>query len=85
MKIYVSGDSFTYGDELKDRTVSSWPNLLAKKLNAEMVDTSMSGSSNERILFHTTRHFAEDFIFILYPGANLIDIHLFVQTSLKKK
>ena len=63
MKIYVSGDSFTYGDELKDRTVSSWPNLLAKKLNAEMVDTSMSGSSNERILFHTTRHFAEDFDF----------------------
>jgi len=56
----VCGDSFTYGGELDDRTLS-WPNLLANRMNATLNDTSQRGSSNQRIVYHTTKHFANNY------------------------
>lgn len=46
MKIYVNGCSFTYGDELITPSTSSWPALLAQKLNAEVVNDAISGGTN---------------------------------------
>lgn len=56
----MCGDSFTYGEELKNRN-QSWPNLLAKQLSATLNDTSQRGSSNQRIVYHTTKHFDNDY------------------------
>ena len=56
----MCGDSFTYGEELDDRN-QSWPNLLSKRLGATLKDTSQRGSSNQRIVYHTTKHYADNY------------------------
>lgn len=56
----MCGDSFTYGEELENRN-QSWPNLLAKQLGATLNDTSQRGSSNQRIVYHTTKHYADNY------------------------
>jgi len=49
VKLYVNGCSFSWGDELSDKSLR-YGQLLANKLNRELVDHSMCGSSNDRIL-----------------------------------
>ena len=49
MKLYTNGCSFTWGDELSDRNLR-FAGLLANKFNCELIDDSMCGASNERIL-----------------------------------
>jgi hypothetical protein len=61
LKIFVCGDSFTYGEELDNREISAWPYLLAGSLSAELVDTSQKASSNQRIVYQTTKNFFKDF------------------------
>jgi len=51
MKLLVVGDSFTYGDELKDLN-KSWPNLLVEKLGCEMLNLSKSGTGNTSMVRH---------------------------------
>ena len=58
MILYTNGCSFTWGDELSNRN-SRYASLLANKLNCELVDNSMCGSSNERIL-RTTFDYLQD-------------------------
>ena len=58
MILYTNGCSFTWGDELSNRN-SRYANLLANKLNCELVDGSMCGASNERIL-RTTLDYLQD-------------------------
>lgn len=65
MRMFITGDSFTYGEELADLT-NSWPNLLAKKLDAKLTNTSQRGSSNQRIVYQTTKNFADNYdLFII--------------------
>lgn len=49
MILYVNGDSNSAGEELKN-SKDSWPELLADRLNATLINKSTSGSSNSRIL-----------------------------------
>ena len=58
MILYTNGCSFTWGDELSNRD-SRYASLLANKLNCKLVDLSMNGSSNERIL-RTTFDYLQD-------------------------
>ena len=58
MILYTNGCSFTWGDELSNRN-SRYASLLANKLNCKLVDLSMNGSSNERIL-RTTFDYLQD-------------------------
>jgi hypothetical protein len=61
MRIYACGCSLTYGTELTNPSESSWPALLAKKLNAELVNASQGGSSNQRILYQTIKHLQHNY------------------------
>ena len=50
MKLLVAGDSFTYGHNLKDRHLNSWPNKLNGRLGYELIDKSKPGVSNQYII-----------------------------------
>jgi hypothetical protein len=50
MKLLVAGDSFTYGHNLKDRHLNSWPNVLSKRLGYQLIDKSSPGVSNQYII-----------------------------------
>ena len=56
MILYVNGDSHSAGTGLNVN--ESYPALLADYLNAQLINQSFSGASNQRIL-RTTREFLE--------------------------
>lgn len=43
------GDSFTYGDELEDRSMA-WPSLLANNLNCNVINLGTPGGSNDKFI-----------------------------------
>ncbi len=45
--LYTIGDSWTYGDELKNPKGESYPYLLSKKLNCELVNDAVCGGPND--------------------------------------
>ncbi len=55
MKLLTVGDSFTYGEELHDRT-QSWPNLIANKIVYELSNLAKPGSGNTRMVRHVVEH-----------------------------
>jgi hypothetical protein len=61
MRIYATGCSFTYGDELKNPSVSAWPVLLANKLGGNVVNDAVSGGTNQRNVYRTIKNMQEDF------------------------
>lgn len=61
MKIYACGCSFTYGEELKDPAVSSWPALLADKLQSSIVNDAVGGGSNARIVYRTVKSMRDNY------------------------
>ena len=69
MILYTNGCSFTWGDELSDRNLR-FAGLLANKFNCQLVDNSMCGASNERILRTTLDYlqnpFQIDHIFVFF-------------------
>lgn len=50
MNLLVAGDSFTYGYNLKDRNLNSWPNVLSRRLGCQLIDKSKPGVSNQYII-----------------------------------
>ena len=58
--IYTVGCSFTYGDELSDNK-KAWPFLLANKLQTNVLNDAVSGGSNYRTVYHTTKHLQDNF------------------------
>jgi hypothetical protein len=46
MNILTLGDSFTYGEELQSPADSCWPNQLANKLSARLVNLGKPSNSN---------------------------------------
>lgn len=62
--IYVNGCSFTYGDELTDRSVA-WPNLLGKKLRSAVSNQAFSGRSNYGILYQTIKNLKQNYNFYI--------------------
>jgi len=51
MKLLTVGDSFTYGEELADKTLA-WPNLLANKLACTVNNLARPGSGNSSMIRH---------------------------------
>ena len=47
--IIAIGDSFTFCQNLPDRTINGWPWLLAKELGTDVVNLGICGSSNDSI------------------------------------
>jgi lysophospholipase L1-like esterase len=55
MKLLAIGDSFTYGEELEDRSLA-WPHLLANKINYEVDNLGKPGAGNSKILRNAIEH-----------------------------
>lgn len=49
------GDSFTYGEELEDRN-SAWPQLLASKIDHQLLNLAQPAASNDKIIRITFEH-----------------------------
>ena len=49
MKILALGDSFTWGEELEDRS-NAWPFLVAKRLSCDIDNKGKPGGSNYRLM-----------------------------------
>jgi len=55
--LYINGCSFTYGDNLpKEQT---WPELLSKKLNFNLLNHSVNGNSMQAITFNSTNYLSK--------------------------
>ena len=55
MRLYFNGCSHTYGDDLKDQNLA-WPGLLSNELKCEFLNDSVSGGTNDRIMYRTIKH-----------------------------
>lgn len=49
-RLITHGCSFTYGEELQDPSVSSWPSLIAAQLSVDLVNLAQPAYSNDAIL-----------------------------------
>jgi hypothetical protein len=56
MKLYFNGCSHTWGDNLSDPGTQAWPSLIAKNLNCEFTNDSVSGGTNDRIMYRTIKN-----------------------------
>jgi hypothetical protein len=65
MKLYFNGCSFTYGGELSDPTVSSWPTLVSKQLSLEFTNDAVPGGTNQRSMYKTIQNINEYDCFII--------------------
>ena len=61
MRIYACGCSFTYGDELKDPSISAWPVLLANKLQASIDNDAIGGGTNYRTAYHAIKNIKNNY------------------------
>jgi hypothetical protein len=55
MKLYFNGCSHTYGDDLKNKS-HAWPYIVSKNYNSECFNDSVSGGTNDRILYNTLNY-----------------------------
>lgn len=55
--LYVNGCSFTAGHEIKEGL--TWPELLSKKLNLNLINSAVNGNSMESIVFSSVCHLEE--------------------------
>jgi hypothetical protein len=53
MRLYFNGCSHTWGDDLADPSTTAWPAVLSRNLNAEFLNDSSSGGTNDRIIYRT--------------------------------
>ena len=66
MRLYFNGCSHTFGDDLLDCN-QAWPSLIAKKLQCDFVNDSVSGGTNDRIVYRTIKHATEfEFFYIAW-------------------
>lgn len=67
MKLYFNGCSHTFGDDLSDHSTQSWPSVLSKHLNCKFLNDSISGGTNDRIIYQTLKNASEfDKIYIAW-------------------
>jgi hypothetical protein len=66
MKLYFNGCSHTNGDDLVDKNIA-WPALIAQHHNCEFLNDSISGGTNDRIVYRTIKHADQfDFFYIAW-------------------
>ncbi len=73
--LYINGCSFTYGDSLpKEQT---WPELLSKKLNLNLLNHSVNGNSMQSITFNSVNYLSKLKPLNLYgKSKHLFDLHI---------
>jgi len=55
MRLYFNGCSHTFGDDLKDQN-QAWPALVAEHYKCDFLNDSVSGGTNDRIMYRTIKH-----------------------------
>ena len=76
-KFYFNGCSHTYGDELVDPKKSRWSRVVCDHFDAEEINVSEGGSSNDRIfrmLFEDTAQYDYDHVFIMWTHPERFEI-----------
>lgn len=56
MKLYFNGCSHTWGDDLDDPKSQAWPALISDRLGCDFLNNSVSGGTNDRIIYQTIKH-----------------------------
>ncbi len=56
MKLYFNGCSHTWGDDLADPARQAWPALISARLGCDFLNNSVSGGTNDRIMYQTIKH-----------------------------
>jgi len=56
MKLFFTGCSFTYGDDLENPHLESWPALISREKKLEFTNNAVSGGSNERIVYQIIKN-----------------------------
>lgn len=57
MNLLTLGDSFTYGEELNDRS-SAWPQQLANQIGAQLINLGVPSNSNPAMCRQLIEHFS---------------------------
>ena len=52
--LYVNGCSYTVGDNLDDEY--TWPHLVSKKINLNLINQAKNGNSFQSIVFNSVNH-----------------------------
>jgi hypothetical protein len=55
MRLYFNGCSHTYGDDLADPASAAWPTLVGNHYNCDFLNDSMSGGTNDRIMYRAIK------------------------------
>lgn len=58
MRLYFNGCSHTFGDDLNNRH-DAWPAILSSRLGCNFLNDSVSGGTNDRILYRTLKQHRE--------------------------
>ena len=61
--LLVNGDSFVFGDGLKNTINDVWATKLGDRLNMDVINLGESGGSNQRILRTTTEWILDYFYY----------------------
>ena len=56
MKLYFNGCSHTFGDDLINPKTQAWPTLISNNLNCKFLNDSVSGGTNDRIMYQTIKN-----------------------------
>lgn len=56
MRLYFNGCSHTYGDDLSDPKNNAWPAVLSRQVGLDFFNDSISGGTNDRIMYRTIKH-----------------------------
>lgn len=56
MRLYFNGCSHTYGDDLTDPAATAWPSILSHTIGADFLNDSVSGGTNDRIVYKTIKN-----------------------------
>lgn len=74
-RLITFGDSFTYGDELKNPKESCWPSILANKLQVPLENKAIIGNSNDYIMSQILKEHYTFFDFVIVCFSSVTRLH----------
>ena len=84
--ILTLGDSFTWGDELADRTAEAWPYLIAQQFDHSVVNLAEPGASNDfivRLGVEQTIKQQYDLVVVAWADQNRLEVWSEVDRQIK--
>ena len=58
-RLYTIGDSWTYGHDLENPKEQSWPTLLSREFDCELMNNAENGGSNDWMFRKTVEWVSE--------------------------